>query len=111
MLTLTNRLTIDRELIQAPNLCERFTPEDLKAIPSHVWQGYCADKQSRSGWERRMSAAQDLAMQIAKDKTFPWPGAANVIFPLVTIASLQFSARAYPSIIQGTDVVKYRVLG
>lgn len=111
MLTLTNRLTVNSDLISAPNLCDRFTPEDLKTISSHVWQGYQADKQSRSAWERRMSAAQDLAMQISKDKNFPWPGASNVIFPLVTIASLQFSARAYPAIIPGTDVVKYRVLG
>jgi chaperonin GroES len=41
-----------------------------------------------------------------------WCGnCANVVFPLVTIAALQFSARAYSNIIQGTDVVRYRVIG
>jgi hypothetical protein len=37
----------------------------------------------------------DINMQIQKDKNFPWPGCSNVIFPLITIASLQFSARSY----------------
>jgi chaperonin GroES len=53
----------------------------------------------------------DLAMQAAKEKNFPWPGCSNVVFPLVTIAALQFSARSYSSIIQGTNVVRYRVIG
>ncbi|WP_299209764.1 amidohydrolase family protein, partial [uncultured Dokdonia sp.] len=46
-----------------------------------------------------------------EDKTFPWPGASNVKFPLLTIAALQFSARAYPSLISGTEVVKVRTIG
>jgi chaperonin GroES len=50
-------------------------------------------------------------MQIQEDKNFPWAGCSNVIFPLVTIASLQFSSRSYGNIIQGSDVVKYRITG
>ena len=111
MLNLSKHLTIDRDLIMSPNLCDRFTEDDLGGIGRLVHEGYEADEHSRSPWKRRMSAAMDLAMQIAKDKNFPWQGASNVIFPLITIAALQFSARSYPSIIQGTDVVKYRVIG
>lgn len=112
MLTLSSKkLVINRDLIQAPNLCNRFSPEDLTLLGHLTYEGYQADEQSRGPWMRRMNAGMDLAMQIAKDKNFPWPGAANVIFPLITIAALQFSARAYPSIVQGTDVVKYRVIG
>ncbi len=111
MLNLSKRLTVNRDLIQSPNLCDRFTSDDLGYIGKLVWDGYDADEYSRSPWKRRMSSALDLAMQIAKDKNFPWQGASNVIFPLITIAALQFSARSYPAIIQGTDVVKYRVVG
>ena len=53
----------------------------------------------------------DLALQIQKDKTFPWPGCANVAFPLVTIAALQFHSRAYPTILNGSEIVRYRVNG
>ncbi len=111
MIKLQTKLTIDRGLISAPDLTDRFSPADLATIGKTCFQGYQTDKLSRAPWERRTSAAMDLAMQIAKDKNFPWQGAANIIFPLVTIAALQFSARSYPAIIQGTDVVKYRVIG
>jgi chaperonin GroES len=56
-----------------------------------------------------MNAGMDLAMQIQHGKNFPWPNCSNVIFPLITIAALQFSARSYTNIIQGTDIVRYRV--
>lgn len=108
MLNLSSKLTIDKSVWGAANLTDRFTEADLGSIGNHVWESYASDLASRSGWERRSSAGMDLAMQIAKAKTFPWPNCSNVAFPLVTIAALQFHARAYPAIISGTEVVKCR---
>lgn len=105
----SKKLSLNSDVASAPNLCDRFSEEDLTALGNRVWTGFQRDKQSRSKWERRMEAAMDLAMQIQKDKNFPWAGCANVVFPLVTIAALQFSSRSYENIIQGTDIVKYRV--
>ena len=109
-MNLSKHLTIDEDFISSPNLCDRLSDQDLDTIGDAVWQDYDMDKLSRANWEKRNEAALDLAMQISKEKNFPWPGCANVIFPLVTIAALQFSARSYPNIIQGTNVVRYRVL-
>jgi chaperonin GroES len=53
----------------------------------------------------------DLAMQVAQEKSWPWPKAANVKYPLITTAAIQFSARAYPAIVRGADVVKGQVIG
>ena len=53
----------------------------------------------------------DLAMQLQKDKSFPWNNCSNVAFPLVTIAAMQFHARAYPAIVNGRSVVQCRVIG
>lgn len=111
MLHLDNHITIDLKAIKSPNLCARFSDEDLDRIGCAVWDGYDHDKQSRSLWERRTESAMDLALQIQKDKNFPWPNCSNVAFPLITVAVMQFHARAYPAIIQGTDVVKCRVVG
>jgi chaperonin GroES len=108
---LTTKLTLNSSLIDAPNLVDRFDTEDLTCIGNAVWNGYQRDEASRIPWMRRMNAAMDLAMQIQKDKNFPWPGCSNIIFPLITIAALQFSARSYSNIIQGTNVVRYRVPG
>lgn len=110
MRQLDTRLTIDRDVAKAPNLVDRLQGDDAKTIGNWVYEGFTRDKATRFKWEERNGAAMDLAMQVAEAKTFPWAGCANVIFPLVTIAALQFSAQAYPALIQGPDVIRYRVV-
>lgn len=104
-------IKLDKEAIASSNLCERFDETDLKTIGQWVFDGYSRDKKSREKWERRTQAAMDLALQVYKDKSFPWPGSSNVAFPLITIAALQFHSRAYPTLISDYDVVKCRVVG
>src|SRR6202521_4648458 len=111
LLKLSTKIVLNSDVASAPNLCDRFKSDDLDAIGQLVWQGYQRDDLSRGPWKRRTSAAMDLAMQVQKDKSFPWPQCANVTFPLGTIAALQFWTRSYGNIIQGTDVVKSRVIG
>lgn len=111
MLNLDHNIRLDRAAIMSPNLCGRFSDRDLSAIAEVIWDGYDKDKYSRTDWFRRTEGAMDLAMQVMEEKTFPWPGASNVTFPLVTIAALQFHARAYPTIVQGTELVKCRFAG
>jgi chaperonin GroES len=108
---LSKKIVINEQVTSSPNLCDRFTTADLASLGRWVYEGYQRDKQSRAKWEIRMEASMDLAMQIQKDKSFPWPGCSNVVFPLVTIAALQFSSRSYGNIISGQDIVKYRVVG
>lgn len=110
-LNLDKHITLDKAALSAANLCSKFTDDDLDRIGAWVSEGYAADKQSRSKWESRMSAAMNLAMQVVKEKSFPWANCANIAFPLVTIGALQFHARAYPAIVSGTDVVRCRVIG
>lgn len=111
MLTLSGQLTLNAAAIKSPNLCDRFDDDDLKLIGEECHAGYERDEQSRAAWLRRNEAGMDLALQIQKDKSFPWPGCSNVAFPLVTIAAMQFHARAYPAIVSGTDIVKCAVFG
>lgn len=107
---LRTKLTLDSTVCKSPNLTDRFSEEDLSAIGSWVMEGYEADCASRAPWLRRMQAAMDLALQLSEAKSFPWPGASNVAFPLVTIATLQFHSRAYPALVNGPDIVKYRTV-
>lgn len=111
MLKLETYITLNEDTISSPNLVDRFGEEDLKTIGEYVWDSYSADMESRKPWLRRTSAAMDLAMQVQKDKTFPWPGCSNIAFPLVTIAALQFHSRSYPALVDGTDIVKCRTIG
>ena len=111
MLKLEQPLVLDKAAINSPNLCDKLSANDLNRIGIECFDGYTLDLASRQVWMKRNEAGMDLALQISKDKTFPWPGSSNVAFPLVTIAAMQFHARAYPAIINGTDVVKCTVFG
>lgn len=111
MLNLENHITLDERAIRSPNLCDQFSDADLTNIGIYCHDGYLKDEKSRDRWLKRNEAGMDLALQIQKDKTFPWPGCANVAFPLVTIAAMQFHARAYPAIVGTGNLVKCEVFG
>jgi chaperonin GroES len=111
MRKLSRKLKINAATMNAANLCSEFSSEDLQSIGECVYDGFDSDLRSRSNWERRMSAAMDLALQMSKAKDFPWPNCSNVAFPLVTIATLQYHSRAYPALVSGSELVKYKTNG
>lgn len=111
MLNLTDKIKFDQKTIDSDNLCDQFEREDLDRIGAWCFDNYRRDKASRFEWEKRTENAINLAMQLQKEKTFPWPNCSNIVFPLVTIAVMQFHARAYPAIVNGRSVVQCRVLG
>jgi chaperonin GroES len=98
-------------ILGADNLAEELTEDELECIGHDVCDGYDVDMESRGEWEDNVDEWTRLALQVAETKTFPWPNAANVKYPLITTAALQFSARAYPALIPGTNVVRGRVVG
>lgn len=95
----------------SPNIAEELEHEQLEKIASEVYRKYKIDKESRSEWEAGSERAMDIALQVRKPKNYPFEGAANIKYPLVTVAALQFGARAYPAIIDGTRIVKGAVVG
>jgi len=99
------------EIVELPNIAEVLDEQTINTISYNVWKGFEADKESRSAWEKRTEDAMKLALQVAEAKSFPWPGASNVKFPLVTIAALQFHARSYPVLINSDTPVQCRVYG
>jgi len=111
METLESTFKITAEVVLEPNLCSYFTDRDLSEIGRWVSDNYERDCASRVDWVARNQTSMNLAMQVQKQKTFPWPDCSNITFPLVTIAALQFSARAYPAIVNGRNVVSARVIG
>jgi chaperonin GroES len=99
------------ELPYEANIAELLSEDDLKKIGIQVVRDYDNDVGSRSHWEKRTEASLKLALQVAEAKSFPWPNASNVKFPLITIAALQYHARSYPVLINGDNPVKCRVTG
>lgn len=105
------KLTIDASYLASPNLVSKIDEEDLTLIGNMVVEDFDRDKDSRSDWEDRMNVAMKLALQVCENKTFPWQGAANVKFPLVTIAAIQYQSRAYPALVSGPHPVAARPIG
>ena len=100
------------ETIQdSKNLVEDLSEDTVNDIGRMVCENYEVDEQSRRKWKIKMEDATELALQLTTPKTYPWPNAANVKFPLLTVASMQFAARAYPALVKAPDLVKYRVQG
>lgn len=111
------QMTVDKAL-QSMNLADKLRAKDkregttkLTDLGARVVREYDSDESSRDAWMKRNEEWMKLATQVAEKKTFPWDGAANVKFPLLSTAALQFSARAYSSLIPSFDIVKAKVVG
>ena len=99
------------ELVASKNIADGLSEDKVKEIGRLCKQGFDDDETSRAPWKEWNAKALKLALQVAEHKTFPWPGCANVKFPLLTIAALAWHSKAYPALISGDDVVKYKVVG
>lgn len=100
-----------KQIINSANIAENLSESDLAKISEQVFHDYTIDRDSRHQWEINNAEALKLALQVVEDKTYPWIGASNVKFPLVSIAALQSHAREYPALLSGTELVKCRVIG
>ena len=98
-------LSMDK-LVSSPNIAELLDEHALNTLGERVVSEFNLDKESRSMWEQRVEEAMKLALQVAEAKSFPWSGASNVKFPLITIAALQFHSRAYPALVPSGELVK-----
>ncbi len=100
-----------RRWVWVKNIAAELAEDITGAIAQRVLLDYRIDDDSRAEWKAKYREWLKLATQVADAKTYPWPGASNVLFPMLTTAALQFSARAYPAIVRGQDVVKGQVEG
>lgn len=100
-----------KDWIETPNIAVELEDTFLDALGMQCKREFDLDDTSRAEWKSKYKKWLDFAMQITQEKTYPWPKASNVIFPLITNAATQFSARAYPAIIRSRNVVKGIVWG
>lgn len=105
--------TIDKllGLLEGQNVAKKLKASKRKEIADNVIEGYKIDRRSRQEWEARCEEAIKFAKQITPPKSFPWEGASNVVFPLLTVASNVFAARTYPEIVKEGRIVKTAVIG
>ena len=90
------------------NLAPHLDANVLDEIGAMCAKGYQDDLDSRREWEDRNAEALKLAMQYFERKSWPWEGASNVKYPLITTTAMQYNARAYPALVPGKEVVKIK---
>lgn len=101
-----------RQHLESINLADGLDEEKLNTIALQVSEGFEYDVRSRGDWEKAVDSWTQLALQVKEEKSFPWRGASNVKYPLLSTAAMQFNARAYPSLVPSTgDLVKVEVIG
>lgn len=84
----------------AKHIRKKKNGEDILAkMGDAVATGYEEDENSREDWLKNNKDWLKLALLVRENKTFPWPRASNIKFPLIATAAMQFSARAYPSLV------------
>lgn len=99
-------------LLESTNIAESLEEEHLRRIGQDAFTGYDLDEQSRIDWVKHVDEWTKLAKQTVEPKTYPWVGASNVKYPLLSTASMQFAARAYPSLVPSNGrVVNAKVVG
>lgn len=100
-----------QRLLAVPNAATVFDADLLAGLGQRVVREYGIDRDSRDEWTEMARKALDASKQKRTPKSHPWPDASNVKYPMLTVAALQFAARAYPAIVDGPRIVKCTVLG
>jgi chaperonin GroES len=90
-----------------------YSSAKLAEIGETVVTTYERDLVDRKEWEETARDALAACSQEQQDaaKTFPWPNAANMRWPLLTIAAMQFNARMYPAVVKGDEAVLCKIIG
>ena len=99
------------KLMRSVNISEDLDEDKLNEISHKVLMGTQEDISSRHEWLQAAQEAIDLAKLKSKPKDWPRKNSANIMFPLISTAALQFNARTYPEIIRNGKVVLAEVIG
>src|SRR5690348_2510629 len=95
------------------DISDAYPAEKLAEIGETTCANYDRDKRDRQDWEDTAREALDACSQEEQDKAkdFPWSGASNMKWPLLTIAAMQFNARMLPAVIKGDEAVLGKPIG
>ena len=100
-----------KTFLASTNLCDQIDDKELNLMGERIVEWFNEDEFSREDWKLRTESWLKLATQVVEKKTYPWPDSANVKFPLLTTAAMQFAARAYPALVPGSSLVTGMVVG
>jgi hypothetical protein len=92
-------------MVDPTNLAKSLDEDELNKIGQTCREEYDADKDSHSAVDERRAMWKKLFSGQRDPKNYPWPKASNTHVPLMTVACLQFQARAYEQLI-GKEIAR-----
>lgn len=102
---------IPEHAIGQDNIADMFTMARLSQIGTTIVNEYNNDLMNFRPRKEKMERIYNLLLQVPEIKNYPFDGAANIKYPLLTKACIQFAALAYPAIVKNDEVVKATVIG
>jgi len=100
-----------KKFIDSKNIAEELDDDCLREMGRVICEWFDEDQDNRKEWLEKNDEWVKLAMQVVERKTYPWPNSSNIKYPLLTIAAMQFAARAYPALVPGPKLITGLVLG
>lgn len=103
---MAKKLSIDKILSRPTNIVPLLDGHCLADICDYCDVRYKDLVATRTPRNEKLKEANEEALQVYKQKDFPWPKAASVKYPLITNACIDFASRIYPAVWQDGDVAK-----
>lgn len=100
-----------KQILNSDNLAKSLDDDAKTKISSQVVERYNDDLQSRKDKQSKLEEIVKLALSITEDKAFPWAGASNTIYPLISTAIIDFGAKCSPEVLRDDSIVKAKVIG
>ncbi len=102
---------LDINTLLSDNIANILNEDQLDDLGAELLEQVNTDIDSRKEWLEKNDKWMELVTQVMEKKTFPWPDASNIKFPLVATAAVQFHARAFPALLGNTTPVRAKTFG
>lgn len=100
-----------KNFIGQKNITEKLDKDLLSKIGIDCMSEFNEDTSARAEKDMRLKEAEKIAQQVIENKSFPFPNASNVKYPLITKAVIEFNARVSPLICSNGEAVKVKTYG
>ncbi|MCP4156691.1 MAG: hypothetical protein GY757_53755, partial [bacterium] len=98
-------------ILASENIAGDLTDMELAELADRVIKDFQIDKNSRAVWEKTYGEAMELARQLYEKKTWGGEEVANIKYPIIGTAAIQYNARAYGNLVKGENYVNTKVYG
>ena len=103
--------SIHKRWSETSNIATELDEQTLIKIGQKVVDEYDLDDRSLDDWRDQNEEVMNLARQLKENRSWAGEPIADIKYPVISTAAIQFQARAFPNIVKGKRVVKASIVG